>query len=362
MLSTVMRWTSQGLGQSDREHIRMEDFSVVIPLHNKASYVRRAVQSVLGQTVRDFELIVVDDGSTDDGARVVEAIQDPRIRLVHQPNAGASAARNRGIAEAHADLVSFLDADDEWLPDYLQTVMTLKERFPNAAAWATPCDSVSSSGVLEPWKGAVHIIEGDPTCGIINYFNWTGLGPVTPSSTTVRKAVLVSIGGFPVGLACGEDGDTWLRLALRYPIAWSAKSKAIYHRDVLGQIDHRKYIWDGVPPYFESLRRFIDEKGGQQFVSREIVDRIMRKHRTAFEMNLATGNRRALSRIAKDFRSVRGYYLRGLVYQLLSFTPSCACRVLYRTKRFIGKRSWQISEVRPLYPGAGHGGKGEDEV
>src|ERR1700742_2594037 len=93
--------------------------SVVVPLYNKARFVRRTIDSILGQRFTDFEVIVVNDGSSDGGEKIVEAISDPRLRLISQPNAGPGAARNRGLAEARGEYVAFLDSDDEWLPDFL---------------------------------------------------------------------------------------------------------------------------------------------------------------------------------------------------------------------------------------------------
>src|SRR5712692_9736802 len=102
--------------------------SIVVPLYNKAPYVRRALDSIAAQTFSDFEVIVVDDGSTDDGPSVVANYGDSRVRLVRQPNAGPGAARNAGLAQTQGELIAFLDADDEWLPTYLEeSVRQLEE-------------------------------------------------------------------------------------------------------------------------------------------------------------------------------------------------------------------------------------------
>jgi len=98
----------------------MARVDIVIPLYNKAACVGRAIRSILNQTMTDWSLIVVDDGSTDNGPDVVRTFNDPRIRLIQQQNAGPGAARNRGIAEATSEYIAFLDADDEWLPFHLE--------------------------------------------------------------------------------------------------------------------------------------------------------------------------------------------------------------------------------------------------
>jgi glycosyltransferase involved in cell wall biosynthesis len=93
--------------------------SIIIPLYNKAPYVRRALDSIAAQSLSDFEVIVIDDGSTDDGAAIVTGYPDARYRLIRQANAGPGAARNTGIAQSRGEFIAFLDADDEWLPTYL---------------------------------------------------------------------------------------------------------------------------------------------------------------------------------------------------------------------------------------------------
>lgn len=105
------------------------DISVIIPLYNKGKYIVRALDSVFAQTYQDFEVIVVDDGSTDNGLEIVQQYRDSRLRLIRQANAGPGAARNRGLKASKAPFVAFLDADDEWLPEFLEvSVSSLKSQ------------------------------------------------------------------------------------------------------------------------------------------------------------------------------------------------------------------------------------------
>jgi glycosyltransferase involved in cell wall biosynthesis len=115
--------------------------TIIIPLYNKRSYIGRALDSVLHQSFQDFEIIVVDDGSTDNGAEVVKSYDDPRIRLIRQENKGVSVARNTGADRATADFIAFLDADDEWMPRQLETVSGLRKKFPDAGLFERPMKS-----------------------------------------------------------------------------------------------------------------------------------------------------------------------------------------------------------------------------
>lgn len=203
--------------------------SVVMPLYNKENDVTRAIGSALAQTYRDFKLIVVNDGSTDRSAKVVRGIDDPRIRLVEQVNAGVSAARNRGIAEAQTDLVTFLDADDEWLPDFLATIVRLQTSFPKASVFATayrvrepsgPERSITLNGLPSgQWEGLMNDYFAVAACSD---------PPIWSSAVAVKKAALEDIGGFPVGVRSGEDLLTWARLAVRFPVVYSTLPLAVF--------------------------------------------------------------------------------------------------------------------------------------
>ena len=123
--------------------------SVVIPLYNKEKQIANTLHSVLRQTFQNFEIVVVDDGSTDNSVQEVEKVNDIRIRIVHQKNAGVSAARNKGIEEARYDLIAFLDADDKWDQEYLQTQYGLYEKYSDCSVYACNYVFQDVSGIMK---------------------------------------------------------------------------------------------------------------------------------------------------------------------------------------------------------------------
>lgn len=204
--------------------------SVVIPLYNKGPHIARALNSVLAQTFQDFEVIVVDDGSTDDGAEVVRKFDDPRIRLIHQENQGVSAARNVGVEASRGELVAFLDADDEWLPRHLEIIDELRYNHPHAGIYATGCKMQRSTGIEV--RIDYKCIPKGPWMGLIpSYFLSSAIGkcPVNSSVMVIPKSIYVDVGGCPDGVEWGEDADLWGKIALKYPIAFSWEQGAIYH-------------------------------------------------------------------------------------------------------------------------------------
>lgn len=203
--------------------------SVVIPLYNKAGQVAQTLRSVLGQTFDRFEVVIVDDGSTDGSADEVRSVHDSRIRIVSQRNAGVSAARNRGIAEARYDLIAFLDADDEWKPTYLETQCNLYRKYPDCSVFACNYEFRNADGRVTPT-----ILRRLPFAGedgiLSNYFEVASCShpPLWTSAVMVRKQAVQAVGGFPVGVRSGEDLLTWARLAVKYKIAFSRKPLATF--------------------------------------------------------------------------------------------------------------------------------------
>jgi glycosyltransferase involved in cell wall biosynthesis len=205
--------------------------SVVIPLFNKAGYVSRAIDSVLAQTFPHFELLVVDDGSTDGSAEAVRRYQEARIRLITQENAGEGAARNRGIAEARTDWIALLDADDEWLPRFLEKAVAAVESHPAAAMIFTNLRE-AAQGTL--WNDDSRERE---IADYLRYYTDNDGRGMTASSVFIRKAPLLQAGGFPPGVRHGGDVDTWTRLALSGNTAYYiAEPLAIYHNEAAGSV------------------------------------------------------------------------------------------------------------------------------
>jgi hypothetical protein len=213
--------------------------SIVIPLYNKARYVKRALDSIESQTFSDFEVIVVDDGSTDDGAALVSSYPDQRVRLITQSNAGPGAARNAGIAQAQGELIAFLDADDEWLPTYLEESVRLLE------SWGTQVASVSSGYIEYPagrsreemWRSrgitdGVFRLEPDTAPWLVI----SRLAFMSPWSTVVRAEVIRKWKGFYSREKClfAEDAFLWLKVLLNESVGFNLNPLVRFHKEASG--------------------------------------------------------------------------------------------------------------------------------
>lgn len=206
--------------------------SVVIPLFNKEKHILETLASVLYQRYPVSEIIIVDDGSTDNGAEIVAQAKISNLRLIRQQNQGVSAARNAGIAAAKYPYIAFLDADDHWLPFFTEEMFHLIQRFPDAKAYTSRYQCVEPGDKYVDAK--IHLDGVDPYGMLLdNYFEMASKGdlPFMMSSTMVRKEVFDAIGGFPVGEKMGEDQDIFAKIALHGDIAYCPNITLLYHRD-----------------------------------------------------------------------------------------------------------------------------------
>jgi len=322
--------------------------SVITPLYNKAAYIRRALDSVLAQTHGDFEIIVVDDGSTDGGADVVRECSDPRVHLIQQANAGVSAARNRGVSEAASELVAFLDADDEWLNDFLETVLNLRERFPEAAVWGTNYALMRADGKLHQFPVSEEILR--QTDGLLLdffYFSVKFEQPCNASSTMVRKDALVQVGGFTKDLVRLEDTDMLLRLALRYQVAYSPLAKAIYHMEAENRSDG--YVYSGNFPFFKHARDYLREANTPDELPEDVLQYLGHKHTGGLYRNWLAGNTDAIREIIHDCRDIDGFKLKCFLWRFLLPIPHPLVLTLWRWQSRLQARHGKLPPVRNTY-------------
>ena len=206
-------------------------FSIIIPLYNKAPYVCKALDSVMAQTFTDFELVIVDDGSTDNSASICEEyINSLTLSFAHsfirQSNSGVAAARNRGVAKSQGEYLCFLDADDWWDANFLKEMNKLVEAYPDAGIYAT--------NYIYYKPGKTHVALDFQT-GYINYaeaYLNSAAMPVCTIATCMPRWVFDKMGGFPERIKLGEDFLLWAKTALHYPVVFSEKPLAYYNNDV----------------------------------------------------------------------------------------------------------------------------------
>lgn len=209
-------------------------FSVIIPVYNKALTVSRSIESVLNQSSSDWELIVVDDGSTDDfEAAIAPYADDVRVRVIRQPNAGVSVARNRGIEAARGEFIAFLDADDEWLPGHLALHKRMMEREPGAGIYSSAMEMSFADGSRGGGSAPYFAREG--IWRERDFFKYTyeigGSFALSIIATSFRRELIQKYGGFKPGERLGEDTDFILHLAAYCEVVLCSEITAIYHRE-----------------------------------------------------------------------------------------------------------------------------------
>ena len=221
-------------------------FVIIVPLYNKAPYVRKALESIIAQTYKDFECIVVDDGSTDGSLDVVRdfvrndgmsrdnalndecdfTLNDGRLTIISQPNAGVAAARNNGVAASKGEYLCFLDADDWWEANFLEEIDRLIKEYPDAGLYAT--------NYVYYKPGKTHVALSLPR-GYIDYpkayYEGSSM-PVWTGATCMPRRVFDEMGGFPVGIKLGEDFLLWSKTSLHYKVAFCEKPLAYYNNNV----------------------------------------------------------------------------------------------------------------------------------
>lgn len=206
----------------------MAYFSVIIPVYNKEKFVAKTIKSVLGQSFTDYEIIIVNDGSTDQSENKISEYQDARIRYFSKKNEGVAVARNFGIERATADYICFLDADDFWFPDFLKKMFRYISELPEQKVFASAIEIETPNKTIPARYSIPKISDFE----IVNFFNasqkecvlWT-------SSVCIHKSVFEKVGPFDTTIKHGEDTELWIRIGLQFPIVFIRKILARYVYD-----------------------------------------------------------------------------------------------------------------------------------
>lgn len=203
------------------------EFSVIVPLYNKEKSISSTIESVLKQTHPNFELIIVNDGSTDQSVTVAQSYNDSRIKIINKENGGVSSARNLGIEVSQKQLIVFLDADDFWLPFCLEEFCTLINEFPEAQVF---CTNYNMTGKNLEGSDRRYYVEDYFYTSAYYMARWSIPIMLTGCVAVMRK-ILFEVGNFNQNISHGEDIDMWQRLAKYARIAKSEKITTIYRTD-----------------------------------------------------------------------------------------------------------------------------------
>lgn len=291
--------------------------SVLVPVYNKEPYLRRAVDSVLKQSFTDFELVLVDDGSTDGSLALARTYTDPRVRVVAQANAGEGGARNRGIREARAPLIALLDGDDEWAPGFLEAMVGLARDFPQAGLHCAPYVFVEPGSV----QVSPRLVDV-PRRGLLpSYFRSAAMGDqiATATSACIPRAVFDAVGGFATD-RLGADQDMWARIALRYPVAaMRGAPLAYYFRNATGRVMHARPPAAELP-YSTRLQQRLDEAGVDEALRDDVALYIEAGLITLVSLNMRVGQIDVARALLQD-RRLRRFPVRRTLWRVLATFP-----------------------------------------
>lgn len=271
----------------------MPQFSVVIPLYNKAAHIAATLQTVLNQTFRNFEVVVIDDGSTDGSGEIAEQFASERVRVVRQQNAGVSAARNTGIAASIGRYIAFLDADDEWFPNHLAELVGLIDKFPGLGLYSAAHETVEGGRVYHRCQPRVYGKRAIIADFLAEYARSFSL--VNSSTACLPRSIFKEIGEFPLGIRTGEDVVVWMKAALAQGMAYSTEVGTRVNRDAVNRSNQVRD--EGVPYYIV----WLDEA----YHERRVPGSAQNVLQTAVLTNIAGARLSGGGRVPPEYKSLR---------------------------------------------------------
>lgn len=310
-------------------------FSVIIPLYNKVNYIGTAIQSVMNQTFTDFELLVIDDGSTDQSFKEAQTHENNQIKIFTKTNGGTASARNVGIAKSTGTYVCFLDGDDFWKPNFLELINVLINKFPEAGMYGTGYAFQKKNKTYHPgWHG----LPNDKTQLLVpNYFNSILYGEqiITASSVCISKSVLDEFSGFNEQIRYTEDQELWNKIALHYPIALDKTVAAIYRQDAIGM--KTKRIPKHELEFAACLQKILDVNKVPSEHIRDAEKIIAANLIGVASLNLMAGDKKTARKFLSDPRT-SAMPKRKAAWEKLVSLPTFLVKNMYRLRGLIQQR------------------------
>jgi len=253
----------------------MIKFSVVIPVYNKGAFIAKTLESVLNQTHKHFELLILNDGSTDNSQQILNSFKDSRIKLFNSKNIGAGAARNFLIGKAENEYIAFLDADDLWMESHLSEMGRLIEKHPNKRVFAT--NTIKTLGPTNIHRNFSVDIK-DQTEIITDFFKSSYLDCIlTTPSLLLHKKVIKTCGNFNPTIKSGQDIDLFIRIGLKFPIVFST----LITVTIIGNLDS-----------LSNTTNYKEKMSFEQLMPNELINKNVKKY---YDLN-----RYALAIMAKE--------------------------------------------------------------
>ncbi len=297
----------------------MPFFSVIIPLYNKEKFIENTLKSILCQSFIDFEVIIVNDGSTDGSEKKVFDFKDDRIRYYYKENEGVSIARNYGIQKAKSDYITFIDADDYWYPNFLQIMHQTIQRYPLQKVFSAAIEIETFNKIIK----ATYSIPKTNDYEIVNFFDASQKEAIIWTSSSVFSAtVFLEVGHFDEKLSISEDTDLWIRIGLRYDVVfiWKILARYGYDQNSISR----------------NLNYFLQERSYLKHINEEKTNLSLKKYLDLNRFSEAIKHK--VSHNEEKFKSTKANIdldLLVLRKRLLLFLPSIFLKHLIQIKNFL---------------------------
>lgn len=227
----------------------MPFFTVIIPLYNKEKYIENAIKSILNQTFTDFELLIINDCSTDKSVEIATEFLSENVKIMHHDkNSGLAATRNTGIKKATSNYVTFLDADDLWKPHFLEKIFHLIQNFPEARIFATNYEEIWGKTIKNPHNGSERLSEN--FTGYVNFFKINlKQGIYNHGSVCLHKEVYEKVGFYNENIQLSQDLDFNIRANFHYKLAYDNSIQMSYFMQTDNQLTRSSIINKSIPDY-----------------------------------------------------------------------------------------------------------------